>query len=144
MNPILKTTMRAVNAVAVGLYRRTNGRIGGKIRGTDTLLLTVVGRKSGQPRTVVVSYFENDGDYVLAGSAGGAKQHPQWVRNIAAAGRARIQIRDRVQVVDGRITEGAERDRLWQDVVVNRFPFFAKYQEKSGRTIPVAVLTRHE
>ena len=141
MNPVLKKTLRAANAAAVGLYRRSDGRIGGKARGTDVLLLTVVGRKSGRPRTVAVSYFEYNGDYVLAGSAGGMKQDPQWVRNLAAAGQAQIQIRGRSHVVGGRITQGAERDRLWHDVVLARFPFFAKYQEKSGRTIPVALLT---
>ena len=141
MNPVLKKTLQAVNATAVGLYRRSNGRIGGKARGTDVLLLTVAGRKTGQPRTVAVSYFEYDGDYVIVGSAGGLKQDPQWIRNLAAAGQARIQIRDQVQVVGGRIAERAERDRLWDDVVLARFPLFAKYQEKSGRTIPVAVLT---
>jgi deazaflavin-dependent oxidoreductase (nitroreductase family) len=141
MNPVLKKTMHAVNATAVGLYRRSDGRIGGKARGTDVLLLTVAGRKSGQPRTVSVSYFEHNGEYVIVGSAGGSKQEPQWIRNLAVAGQARIQIRDQVQEVDGRIAESAERDRLWQEVVLARFPFFAKYQEKSGRTIPVAVLT---
>ena len=141
MNPVLKKTLQAANATAVGLYRRSKGRIGGKARGTDVLLLTVVGRKSGQPRTVPVSYFEHNGGYVIVGSAGGMKQDPQWIRNLAAAGQAKIQIRDHVQVVDGRIADSAERDRLWDEVVLARFPLFAKYQEKSGCIIPVAVLT---
>jgi deazaflavin-dependent oxidoreductase (nitroreductase family) len=141
MNPILKQTLHAANATAVGLYRRSNGRIGGKVRGTDVLLLTVVGRKSGQPHTVAVSFFEHDGEFVIVGSGGGSKQEPQWVRNLAVAGQASIQIRDRVQEVSGRIAESAERDRLWNEVVLASFPFFAKYQEKAGRTIPVAVLT---
>lgn len=141
MNPVLKKTLHAANAAAVGLYRRSGGRIGGKARGTDVLLLTVAGRKSGQQRTVAVSYFEHDGEYLVVGSAGGGKQEPQWIRNLAAAGQARIQIRDRVQEVGGRIAESAERDRLWNEVVLCRFPFFAKYEEKAGRTIPIAVLT---
>jgi deazaflavin-dependent oxidoreductase (nitroreductase family) len=141
MNPVLKKTLQAVNATAVGLYRQSNGRIGGTARGTDLLVLTVAGRKTGQPRAVVVSYFEYNGEYVIVGSAGGMKEDPQWIRNLAAAGEARIQIRDQVQVVGGRIAQSQDRDRLWHDVVLARFPLFAKYQEKSGRTIPVAVLT---
>ena len=141
MNPMLKKTLQVANATSVGLYRRSNGRIGGKARGTDVLLLTVAGRKTGQPRTVAVSYFEYNGDYLIVGSAGGMKQDPQWIRNLAAAGQARIQIRDQVQMVGGRIAGSAERDRLWHEVVLARFPLFAKYEEKSGRTIPVAVLT---
>jgi hypothetical protein len=41
MNPVLKKTLHAANAAAVGLYRRSGGRIVGKARGTDVLLLTV-------------------------------------------------------------------------------------------------------
>ncbi|HEY4018403.1 MAG TPA: nitroreductase/quinone reductase family protein [Pseudonocardiaceae bacterium] len=141
MNPVLKKTLQAVNAATVGIYRRSSGRIGGTMRGTDLLVLSVVGRKTGAPRTVVVSYFEYNGEYVIVGSAGGLKQDPQWIHNLAAAGQAQIQIGNQVQVVGARIADGAERDRLWRDVVVARFPLFLKYQEKSGRTIPVAVLT---
>ena len=141
MNPVLKRTLQAVNATAVGIYRQSNGRIGGTARGTDLLVLTVTGRKTGRPRTVVVSYFEYNGEYVIVGSAGGLKEDPQWIRNLAAAGEARIQIRNQVHTVDARIAPSRERDQLWQDVVLARFPLFAKYQEKSGRTIPVAVLT---
>ena len=140
MNSVMKKALHAANATAVWLYRRSNGRIGGKARGTDVLLLTVAGRKTGQPRTVAVSYFEYNGEYLVIGSGGGSKQEPQWIRNLAAAGQARIQIRHQIQEVDGRIAHGAERDRLWSEVVLTRFPFFAKYQQKAGRTIPVAVL----
>lgn len=143
MNPVMKKVLHAANATAVGLYRRSDGRIGGKARGTDVLLLTVAGRKTGQPRTVAVSYFEDNGEYLVVGSGGGSKQEPQWIRNLAAAGQARIQIRDQIQEVDGRIADGAERDRLWNEVVLARFPFFTKYQQKAARTIPVAVLTPH-
>jgi deazaflavin-dependent oxidoreductase (nitroreductase family) len=141
MNAFVKRALRAANAAVVGLYRRSGGRIGGKARGTDVLLLTVAGRKTGQPRTVAVSYFQHDGEYLIVGSAGGSKQDPQWIRNLAAVGEGRIQIRDQVQEVSARIADGAERDRLWREVVLAKFPFFAKYEEKAGRTIPVAVLT---
>ncbi|HEX4705934.1 MAG TPA: nitroreductase/quinone reductase family protein [Pseudonocardiaceae bacterium] len=140
-NPVMKKAMRVANSVAVGLYRRSSGRIGGKIQGTRVLLLTVAGRKTGTPHTVAVSYFDHDGGYLLAGSAGGAKYDPQWVRNLAAAKKATIQIGGMSHDVDARLAEGAERDTLWRDVVVATAPFFGKYQEKSGRTIPVAILT---
>ena len=50
MNAAVKRLMRAGNGLAVFLYRRSNGRIGGTARGgTRVLLLTVPGRKSGTP-----------------------------------------------------------------------------------------------
>jgi hypothetical protein len=54
-----------------------------------------------------------------------------------------IQIGADRHEVKARITEGAQRDELWQSVVVERAPTFAKYEERSGRVIPIAVLTRH-
>jgi deazaflavin-dependent oxidoreductase (nitroreductase family) len=141
VNPMMKKAMRVANSVAVGLYRRSNGRIGGRVQGTSVLLLTVPGRKTGTPHTVAVSYFDHDGGYLLAASAGGTKDDPQWVRNLAAAGKASIRIGATSQEVDARIAKDTERDKLWQDIIVAQYPFFAKYQEKSGRTIPVAILT---
>jgi hypothetical protein len=38
------------------------------------------------------------------------------------------------------VAQGAERDLLWQRLLV-RAPFFADYQKKVERQIPMAVLT---
>jgi deazaflavin-dependent oxidoreductase (nitroreductase family) len=35
------------------------------------LLLTTIGRKSGQPRTTLLTYFELDGNVVIIASYGG-------------------------------------------------------------------------
>jgi len=137
----MRTMSRAANALAVTLYRWSNGRIGGTIRGVPVLLLTVPGRKTGRPHTVPVLNLEHDGGYLVAGSAGGAKIEPQWFRNLRAARRAHVQIGGQGFDVDVRVADDAEREALWRDVVLTRSPFFAKYQEKAGRAIPVAVLT---
>ena len=105
------------------------------------LLLTVAGRTSGLPRTTPVSYFEHDGGYLVVGSGGGSPAEPQWMRNLRAASRAHVQIRARHLDVDVRMAQGEERDTLWRDVVVRRAPAFAAYEPKSGRTMPIAVLT---
>ncbi len=140
MNQVMKRAMRAANTAAVWLYRRSGGRIGGTAKGTHVLLLTVAGRRTGRPFTVPVSYFKHGSDYVVTGSAGGAKHDPQWIHNLRAAGQAEVEIgRERV-AVDGRVAGGAERDGLWHGVVLAQAPFFTKYEQKSGRVIPVATL----
>lgn len=141
MNSVAKKAMAAGNSAACWVYRRTNGRIGGSARGLPVLLLTVPGRKSRRLRSVPVSYFEHGDGYLVAGSAGGAKTDPQWIRNLGAARQAHIQIREHQYDVDARISGSDEHDELWQQVVLTRAPFFAKYGEKSGRTIPLALLT---
>ena len=140
MSSVAKTMMATGNRVASWMYVRSNGRMGGSARGVPVLILTVPGRKTGKPRTNPVAYFEHDGGYVVAATAGGSDTEPQWIKNLAAAGKARIQIGEQRQDVDVRIADSAERAQLWRDVVVERAPGFRKY-EKAKRVIPIALLT---
>jgi len=143
MNALAKKAMAAGNNAACWVYRRSSGRIGGTARGLPVLLLTVPGRKTGKQRSVPVAYFEHANGYLVAATAGGSKTSPQWIRNLAATGQAHIEIRGDHQDVDVRIPEGNERDQLWNDVVLSTAPSFAKYEEKAGRIIEVALLTPH-
>jgi deazaflavin-dependent oxidoreductase (nitroreductase family) len=130
------------NRLGVWLYRRSSGRLGGPGKGTTIALLTVPGRRTGRPRTVALGLHRYGDGYLVAGTGGGAPREPDWFRNLRAATRADVQIRDRHVVVDVRVTAGEERDRLWRDVVLAQAAWRAKYERKSGRVIPVAVLTR--
>lgn len=137
----MKRMQRASMRLAVWLYRRTNGRLGGSIGSVQVMLLTVAGRKTGIEHTVPVGFFEYNGSYVVVGSAGGAPRDPQWFSNLRHAAWAHIQIRSRQTNVSVRIADAAERDTLWRDVVVARAPSFGSYEKKTSRTIPIAVLT---
>jgi deazaflavin-dependent oxidoreductase (nitroreductase family) len=141
MNKLVSRVMRGGNSVAVSLYRRSGGRLGGSAKGVEVLLLTVAGRRTGRRFTVPVAYIEHDGGYVVTGSGGGMKNEPQWFLNLRSARDAEIEMGRTSLPVDVRIADGAERDRLWHDVVLARAPFFGKYQEKAGRVIPIATLT---
>jgi deazaflavin-dependent oxidoreductase (nitroreductase family) len=142
MSTVTRRLARAMMAVAVALYRWSGGRIGGTAAGrSPVVLLTVAGRATGHPHTNPVSGFAHDGDYVVVGSGGGSKAEPQWMRNLRAASRAHIEVKREHHDVAVRIAEGEERDRLWREVVVARAPSFAAYEPKSGRTMPIAVLT---
>jgi deazaflavin-dependent oxidoreductase (nitroreductase family) len=139
----LRKMMAAGNNAAAWVYRRTKGRIGGSAKGLPVLLLTVPGRRTGKPHTVPVAFFEQGEGYLVAASAGGGKANPQWIQNLAEAGKAQITVYEDQYDVDARIADRVERDELWRGVVVARAPFFANYEEKSGRTIPLALLTTH-
>lgn len=137
--PRAASMLGAANRLASRLYRRG---IGTSAKGLPVMLITVVGRKTGTPRTVPVVYFDlDDGRYLVAASAGGSKPEPQWVRNIRAAKHAQVQLGDRTIDVDAEVLGPAERDFLWQDVVLAQAPFFAKYEQKAGRVIAVVLLT---
>ena len=132
---------RTASKVAVALYKVSGGRIGGRVRGLQVVLLTVPGRKTGQPHTTAVSWFERGDGYVVVGSAGGMPQEPQWFRNLRKAPTATVQIGRQLTTADVRLLQGQERDEVWRDVVLARAPFFADYEVKGNRTLPLAMLT---
>ena len=142
MHPAPRKAVQAATSLNVWLYRRTNGRVGGRgMGGLPLLLLTVTGRRTGAPHTVPVVYFEHDGKHLVVGTGmGGSKEIPQWFRNLSAAGVGRIRVRDKVHHVEARVASGAERDELWP-VIAARAPHFDKWQVRIGRPFPVAVLT---
>ena len=141
MSAMVKRLMRVGNTVGVWVYRRSNGRLGGTAKGgSRVLVLTVRGRKSGREFSCPVAYFERSGGYVVVGSAAGLPDDPQWFRNLRAADSAVVQLGDRRHDVSVRILEGAERDEAFAQVLAEN-PGFADYETKSGRTMPLALLT---
>lgn len=113
------------------LYRVTRGRLllGAMI--LDSVLLTTTGRKSGQERSVPVAYFWVDGARVVVGTNFGRPGHPAWALNLAADARARIAESGVTTQVVAHLVEGAERDRVWGDIV-RQWPPFETYEATMG------------
>jgi deazaflavin-dependent oxidoreductase (nitroreductase family) len=108
----------------------------------SSLLLTTIGRKTGEKRPVVLPYAR-DGDrlVVVASNAGGAKA-PAWVGNLIANPGCTIVVNRRECAALGSIAEGAERDRL-MDVVAVRRPHVYNYEyhaRRNGRRLDLIVL----
>ncbi len=139
MKGLKRSVLRSITAAMVRRYQRTGGRKSGSARGLPILLLTIAGRRTGVSHTVPVCYIELDDALLIAGSAGGAKQEPQWFKNLRVAAGANVQRGDEHFAVEVSIPGGGERAALW-DHVLDRAPFFADYERKAGRTIPLALL----
>ena len=121
------------------VYRRTGGRVGGKMGKVPVLLLTTTGRKSGQPRTQPLSYTEAGDGYAVIASKGGAPQHPLWYLNLQANPLADVTVGRAARKVRARDGEGEERQRLWR-ALADLYPGYDKYAQKTTRQIPVVVL----
>jgi deazaflavin-dependent oxidoreductase (nitroreductase family) len=121
-------------------YVQSGGEKGHRWKpGVDTLLLTTVGRKSAKTRRTPLIYGKTDGSYAVVASKGGSDVAPLWYTNLLADPRARIQAGPKVMDARGRVAEGAERTRLW-DQMATIWPDYNKYQTKTDRQIPVVVL----
>src|SRR4051794_14843627 len=77
----MRLMMRAAGSVHRGLYRLTRGKIGATMGPMKVLLLTTIGRKSGQERTWPLGYFRDGDRVIIIASAGGQDAHPAWYLN---------------------------------------------------------------
>jgi deazaflavin-dependent oxidoreductase (nitroreductase family) len=98
------------------LVRTTRGRFGlwsPKPDGWGALRLTTTGRRTGQPRQVLVGYLEDGDNLVTMAMNGWGAAEPAWWLNLQADPNATAETRDGVRHVRARRAQGAERERLW-------------------------------
>jgi deazaflavin-dependent oxidoreductase (nitroreductase family) len=121
-------------------YQETDGEVGYIWNEVPILLLTTVGRKSGQPRTTPLIHARDGDDYLVVASMGGAPQHPQWYLNLVANASAQIQDRSEHIDVTAHTAGEDQKDRLWK-IVSAQWPNYDVYQSRTDRVIPVVVLS---
>ena len=122
-----------------GVYRATGGKLFGRMGKSPILLLNTVGRKSGKKRTSPLLYAMDGEDFVIIASKGGASAHPAWYLNLMANPEATVEIEDREVRVRAEEADSEEKSRLWQKMV-EMYPAYDAYQEKTEREIPLLVL----
>jgi len=122
-------------------YLATDGADGHVWEGLPTLLLTTIGRRSGQPHTTPLIYGQDGDRYLVVGSRGGAPAHPQWYHNLLAQPRVQLQILGDRFPARARPASAAEKPALWQKMV-QLYPPYAEYQTRTTREIPVVILER--
>ena len=134
-----------VQALIKWVNKLTAGRVGksGRAFGSmPALVLTTVGRKSGEIRRTPLAYIpDGEGNWLIIAAYAGAVNNPAWYHNIAAhPDRVSIELDGRTHDVTVEELHGQQRERAWQQIVAanNRF---AKYQEKTDRELPVIRLT---
>jgi deazaflavin-dependent oxidoreductase (nitroreductase family) len=131
------------------VYRESGGREGhlfdasfaGGGTAVPTLLLTTIGRRSGEPHTMPLIYGTVEGAYIIIGSKGGAPTQPAWYHNLRAEPQVELQVGPEVFAATARIAAGPERDQLWRHMAAV-YPPFLDYQAKTTREIPVVVMER--
>ena len=124
----------------VRAYRESGGEAGYIWNGVPTLLLTVIGRRTGRELTSPLIFARDGGDYLVVASMGGAPKHPMWYLNLQANPQAKIQVRADEMAVTARTATADEKARLWQ-IVTEVWPNYDVYQSRTDRDIPVVVLT---
>jgi proline iminopeptidase len=123
-------------------YRETGGKVGHIWRqGSTILLLTTIGRTSGEKRTVPLIYATDGDRYVIIASKGGAPDNPGWFLNLEKTPEVELQVESDVFRARTRVATGDERARLWTKATAV-WPPYDDYAKKTQREIPVVVLER--
>ena len=108
--------------------------------GLPTLLLTCIGRKSGEQRTVPLVFLRNGEDMVIVGSLAGYDQHPAWYRNISANPQCWAQLDRRKMTAVARQATEKERQELWPKLIA-LLPLWDLFQRQTARPFPIVILS---
>lgn len=136
----MKILFKVFLGLHVWLYRLTNGKFGGEMRGFKVLILTTKGRKSGKTLHTPLGYFERDSGYYIVASNAGSDKNPAWFYNIKGnPGDVSIQVNDRKMKVKPEIILGGQRRTLY-DWIASIAPNYAEYEKTTKREIPLVFL----
>ncbi|HEX9889712.1 MAG TPA: nitroreductase family deazaflavin-dependent oxidoreductase [Nitriliruptorales bacterium] len=134
---------RVVTAAHGAVFDLTRGRVLGRIAGMPAVKLTTTGRRSGEPRAVMLTspVQRDDGSVVLVASYGGDDRHPAWYRNLQANPEVELVFRGERFRAEARTATASEKDELWPRIT-STYGGYAGYQRRTDRDIPVVICER--
>ena len=132
--------IKAVTGVHEAIFRASKGRLLNRGSGMPVLMLTTTGRKSGRPRTTMLTSPLRDGDAImLVASKGGDDRNPAWFLNLRDDPRVQVMMDGATRPMTARVADASEKAALWPRIVADH-DNYAAYQRKTTRDIPVVVL----
>jgi deazaflavin-dependent oxidoreductase (nitroreductase family) len=129
--------MKAFNQKLIEEYRANRGKLSGPVAGSQLLLLTTTGAKSGKERTTVIGYRKDGERLVAIASGNGAPKHPAWFLNLQARPIATVEVGADKFKVRARTARPEEQERL-KGVV----SYIEQQQKLTTREIPIVVFDR--
>jgi deazaflavin-dependent oxidoreductase (nitroreductase family) len=138
---VVDAGFRALNALHRGVLRVSGGRVGGRAFGMEVVELETVGRRTGRPHVATLTVPVVEGTtLVLVASKGGDDRGPDWLMNLLAQPRVVVTRRGQRASMSARVATPEERSTLWPQVVAS-FRFYASYQRRAAREIPLVICT---
>lgn len=123
------------------LFTMTRGRLGGELAGMPVLVLTTIGRKSGQPRQTMLTSPVQDGENVLlVASYGGDDRHPTWFLNLRDDPEVVVTMRGKTLPMHATVASVEEKEQWWPSVTA-AYKGYAGYQRRTDRDIPLVILS---
>lgn len=132
---------KVMNAVHRIVIKVSGGRLGWAAQDMPVLELTTKGRKTGQPRTVMLTSPLQEGvALIVVASRGGDDRPPAWFLNLSENPDVEVRLGGKpTETRHARVASPAERERLWPLVIADH-KNYAGYQRKTTREIPLVLL----
>lgn len=122
------------------VLKLTGGRWPRSLLGMKPIELHHVGRRSGTPRSTLLTAPICDSDrIVLIASKGGHPENPDWYKNLVANPDVEIVVDDERRRMRARTASPEEKSELWPQVVA-KYRGYEGYQRNTDRDIPVVIL----
>ncbi len=116
-------------------YRRTGGRIV-HLWHRRALILTTRGRRSGRPHSVLLQFFADGEDLVVAAAGSGLPGRTDWYLNLKAHPQAEAEVEGRTLHVRAEEMPPADAAAFWPRVLAIA-PDYARYPRRAGHAIPL-------
>jgi deazaflavin-dependent oxidoreductase (nitroreductase family) len=137
--PVVDAGFKLLNLTHKAALRVTGGRWPTVLFGMPGVELETIGRKSGEPRTTMLtSPIHDESRVVLIASKGGDDRDPQWYLNLNANPDVRVTMNGETRAMRARTASTDEKAALWPDIVAV-YKGYEGYQQKAGREIPVVI-----
>ena len=132
--------LKTMNSFHRGVLKLSGGRLGWQAAGMQVIDLTTTGRKSGQPRSVMLtSPLQEGSTIVVVASRGGDDTHPAWFLNLRDNPEVEVTIKGEKRRMLAHVANAEQRARLWP-LVTAKYKNYAGYQTKTDREIPLVLL----
>ena len=115
------------------VIRTSGGRV--TLTGKPVLLLTAVGRRSGQPRTIPLLYLREKGNLVVCNVRPPGERRNPWPLNVRANPNVVIRIDGVAEQRSAREPSLAETEQLWPRLVSLWPPYGRFYTRTQERAI---------
>jgi deazaflavin-dependent oxidoreductase (nitroreductase family) len=132
------------NAKVIEEFRANQGQVSGPLADTPMILIHHIGAKSGIERvTPLACNPQPDGRIAIVAANGGSPAHPAWYYNLKAHPGITVELGSRTFTAVAEELDGTARAELWPQLVAQS-PAVGEHQARTGRLIPVFMLTRQD
>lgn len=134
--------LKTMNTLHRVILKASFGKLGWNAGSMPVVELTTTGRKTGQPRAVMLTSPIQEGDtIVVVASKGGEDTHPAWFLNLRDKPEVEVSVgrKPKAPYLATVLPDG-ERDAMWP-TIEQTYKGYAGYQTKTDRKIPLVRLT---